>query len=112
MARLSRPPDDVRFRTPAAENTMTPSAFQVPPDRFGPPQMFCPGPPVTLIFLICPPEKNAISRLSGDQNGDNAPSVPISSSGLVDSKRLRKMAVPVSVDAVKASHRPSGEIVI
>jgi hypothetical protein len=41
--------------------------------------------------LIRPPEKKAISRLSGDQKGEEAPSVPINSSGLVDSKRLRKM---------------------
>src|SRR6476469_252845 len=112
MGRLSPPADDVRFRTPAAENTITPSAFQVPRARFGAAQMFCSAPPVTLIFLSRPPEKNAISRLSGDQNGDSAPSVPSNNSALVDSKRLTKMALPASVDAVNASHRPSGEIVM
>ena len=91
MGRLSPPAEVVRFRTPADENRMTPSAFQVPPARFGALQIICTEPPVTPIFLIRPPEKKAISRLSGDQKGEEAPSVPINSSGLVDSKRLRKM---------------------
>ena len=94
------------------QNTMTPSAFQVPPARFGALQIICTAPPVTLIFLIRPPEKKAISRLSGDQKGEEAPSVPLNSSGVVDSNRLRKIALPASVDAVNASHRPSGEMVI
>ena len=67
---------------------------------------------MTLIFLIRPSAKKAISRLSGDQKGEEAPSVPLNSSGVVDSKRLRKSAVPASVDAVNASHRPSGEMLI
>src|SRR5438034_1349200 len=67
IGRLSPPDEVVRFSTPADENKITPSAFQVPPARFGALQITCTAPPVTPIFLIRPPEKKAISRLLGDQ---------------------------------------------
>ena len=36
------------------------------------------GPPLSVSFLSLPSAKNASDRLSGDQNGDAAPSVPAS----------------------------------
>ena len=50
-------------------------------------------------------------RLSGDQNGNCAPSVPGSCSSAVESLRRTNSAVPVSVATLNTIVRPSGETV-
>ena len=49
-----------------------------PSEPLGASQIFCGGPPVTSTFFSLPSAKNARNRLSGDQNGRVAPSVPAS----------------------------------
>ena len=56
-------------------NTMRPSSFTAPPRPFVS-QRNRTAPPEALTFLSCFPVKNATSLLSGDQNGNIAPSVP------------------------------------
>ena len=52
------------------ENTITLSRLQVPPARCaGASQSTIGGPPVIAIFFSLPEAKNAMNRLSGDQNG-------------------------------------------
>ena len=58
---------------------MPPSAPHVPPFPSAASQIVVTGPPVASTRLSFPEEKNAICRLSGDQNGYAAPSVPGSS---------------------------------
>src|SRR5215831_5290473 len=70
------PPADTRLSPEAVPNTITPSGFQVPPKWTGASQRVCAGPPPTEIFFSLPPAKNPIYRLSGDQKGYAAPSVP------------------------------------
>ena len=70
--------------------------------------MVCGGPPATSILRSFPPEKNARYRLSGDQNGRVAPSVPgrrAASSELIE--RTQMLVVPEESVALNASWRPS-----
>src|SRR5215472_1390507 len=67
------------------------------------------GPPVSLIFLSFPAEKNPTASLSGDQNGLKAPSVP--GRGRAESElrsRTHNCDLP-SPDPANTSRRPSGE---
>src|SRR6516164_3663184 len=57
-------------------NTMMPSLLHEPPRPLEASQIVCGGPPAALIFFKLPATKNPISRLSGDQNGYMASSVP------------------------------------
>ena len=83
--------------------------FHVPPRMSGVSQMFCGGPPDACTFLSFPPAKNAIERLSGDQNRLPAPSVPGSSAAdSVSIGRTNKNVVAAS-RAEYATTRPSAK---
>ena len=65
------------------EKTIIPSRFQVPPRLSGASQIVTGSPPeMSIRFSFCS-AKNPICRLSGDQKGDKAPSVPASACGVV-----------------------------
>ena len=68
------------------------------------------GPPDESIFLSFPSEKNAMKRLSGDQKGAAAPSVPgsVTADGSASDRTHRKSR-PSALRATKARRRPSGE---
>ena len=57
-------------------NTMTLSRLQAPPRPWGASHNETGGPPATGIFFSFPPAKKAMNRLSGDQKGKLAESVP------------------------------------
>jgi len=60
-------------------------------------------------FFSFPNAKNAMKRLSGDQNGVYAPSVPGNGrSAGVSKSRTQSDCTPLAV-ATKATWRPSGE---
>ena len=59
-----------------AENTMTPSRFHVPPALRGASHSGCGGAPNRSTVFNLPSAKNPMKRLSGDQKGLAAPSVP------------------------------------
>ncbi len=68
------------------------------------------GPPATSIFLSLPSAKNPRDRLSGDQKGEEAPSVPGSSCAVsVSSARTHRRLPPVAAFARKAIRDPSGD---
>ncbi len=66
---------------------MTPSELQDPSAPVGASQMVCGGPPAMSTFFSFPAAMNATKRLSGDQNGRNAPSVPGSGRASIDIER-------------------------
>lgn len=66
------------------ENTMKPSLFQVPLRPLLASQTVCAGPPPVLILFSLPWAKNPISRMSADQNGYKASSVPAKTCGNVE----------------------------
>jgi hypothetical protein len=69
------------------------------------------GPPVTSTFFTAPSTTNPRNRLSGDQNGVVAPSVPGSRRMSTESmSRIQIATFSVSSTSVNASVRPSGEI--
>src|SRR5688500_13876576 len=70
------------------------------------------GPPLISIFLSSPypDEKNARKRLSGDQNGETAPSVPGTGSLVTESSERTQICVVPSRAATMARRRPSGEM--
>src|SRR6516165_3905769 len=89
---------------------ITPSRLQVAPRLFEASHRVRGGPPEISIFLSFPPAKNPRKRLSGDQNGDDAPSVAASASGAnVSRERTHKTNLPSLFAATKAIRRPSGE---
>ena len=61
---------------PDGEKTMTLSRLQLPPRPDGASQSACAGPPAIGTRFSLPSAKNAMCRLSGDQNGNVPPSVP------------------------------------
>ena len=68
-------------------------------------------PPASATFFSLPSAKNAIDRLSGDQNGPDALSVPGSGRAASDvSSRIHKPREPLESTATNASALPSGEI--
>src|SRR5262249_51996638 len=91
---------------------MVPSAFHVPPERISAVLLTTrTGPPEYSTRLSLPSAKKAISRLSADQNGLIAPSVPGNSRGSGEpSERTqsRRGETPVFV-ATNATCRPSGD---
>src|SRR5207247_614683 len=90
---------------------ITPSRFQVAPRANGVLHRVCGGPPVTSIFFSLPAAKNPMKRLSGDQNGRVASSVPESGCALIESSgRIHKRVFPEASVAAKAKRSPSGEI--
>ena len=67
------------------------------------------GPPPISIFFSFPGEKNAMKRLSGDQKGSRAPSVPGKIRAAIESRsRTHSESLPPSL-ATNARWRPSGE---
>src|SRR5258706_9457902 len=79
-----------------------------PPDALSPSATG--DPPKISTFFNVPFAKNARNRLSGDQNGPSAPSVPVTSLALSESSaRTQSRDSSPARDAKKASQRPSGE---
>ena len=60
----------------AGANRIVPSRFQVPPSPAGASQTRCAAPPRASMVFNAPSAKNPRKRLSADQNGKAAPSVP------------------------------------
>src|SRR5215471_20271643 len=92
-------------------NTIVPSRFHAPPDCWTFSLMTNGAPPESETLLSFPPEKNPISRLSGDQNGKRPPSVPASCLA-ADESRDRTQRLNSGFDpllATKTMCRPSGE---
>ena len=95
---------------PLTANTISPFLLQVPPRPAPASQRVNAGPPARSIFFSLPSAKNAMERLSGDQKGSTAPSVPVSARAESESRsRTQSWSLPSSV-ATKARRRPSGEI--
>src|SRR5688572_27296925 len=92
---------------------MTPSSFQEPlRGLFCTPANDTGGPPLMSIFFSLASAKNAMKRLSGDQNGNTAPSVPVSGRAVGESiARSHKAGLPFSSLAENVTYLPSGEIV-
>src|SRR5271169_4152305 len=89
---------------------MTPSRLHAPPPPPDASHNVVGGPPDTSIFLSFPSAKNPRKRLSGDQNGRKAPSVPASTCAVsVSSERIQRADFPSALVAAKAIRRPSGE---
>lgn len=75
--------------------------------------MTCTVRPDRSSFLSLPPAKNPMNRLSCDQNGKDAPSVPANIWDVNESKlRNQRIGGPVPWDAAKVIMRPSGETAI
>src|SRR5262245_65067360 len=74
----SPPPADTRISGPVTlgANTMTPSAFHVPPLPLVAAVSVCGAPPPRSNRLSAPGAKKPTERPSGDQKGAVAPSVP------------------------------------
>ena len=88
-----------------------PSRPQVPPPRpNGASQITRTAPLSRSTMANLPAAKKPIRRLSGDQNGSNAPSVPLICCALdADSARTQSLSFPSGPKATKASRVPSGE---
>src|SRR5215510_6701179 len=90
---------------------ITPSTFHAPPDPWGASHSVCAGPPVASIFLSLPPEENTMKRLSGDQKGKVASSVPASGCAVSElSARTHSRVLPSEVPR-RTTRLPSGETV-
>lgn len=68
-------------------NTMTSSAPHAPPRLFGASQSVTAAPPETSIVFNFPSAKNPRERLSGEKNGEDAPSVPANGRGVARQDR-------------------------
>src|SRR6202023_755269 len=96
------PADETRMSEPRpdGENTMMPSRFQVPPRPFRAMHTVWAGPPEASILLSVPAAKKPRYRLSGDQNGNEASSVPASGSARMLLRwRTHRRFFPFGVDA-------------
>src|SRR5712692_6124970 len=92
---------------------MIPSRFQLPPRPLWASLIVSGGPPEASIFFNLPLAKNPRNRLSGDQNGHAAPSVPASGCAeIAASGRTKSMRLPSASDPAKATRLPSGESAI
>src|SRR5215471_4315312 len=92
-------------------NKITPSRFQVPPRGNEALQSAKTGPPKASTFFSFPFAKNPMKRLSGDQKGRPAPSVPARGFPCNESiGRTHKRDCPSCAEATYARSRPSGEI--
>src|SRR5688572_21174021 len=88
---------------------MTPSRLHVPPVPTGAPARSLSAPPSTSIRYSRSLAKNPIDRLSGDQNGDDAPSVFASGEASpLASERTHSIERP-SCEATNATLSPSGD---
>src|SRR5262249_11726632 len=83
--------------------------FHVPPRGVAASDNVSAGPPVAEIFFSFPCAKNPMFLPSGDQNGNNAPSVPMRGRDSSESNgRTQTRSGPPS-SLTKARLRPSGE---
>src|SRR5258708_30935562 len=100
---MSGPPEEEtrnKVLLTAGVRRMSPSLFHVPPRPSEASQMVNGGPPEDSIFLSLPPAKNAMKRLSGDQKGYVAPSVPAKGCACEESRgRIHMTDFPSSVAA-------------
>ena len=71
--------------------------------------MICAGPPLISILFSFPPAKKPITRLSGDQNGKDAPSVPASVCAAGSFKARNQIMLPLSDATRAATYLPSGD---
>src|SRR5262245_42806293 len=89
---------------------IVPSRFQLPPRGTEVSHRACGGPPWTSILLSLESAKTPMERLSGDQKGYEAPSVPSNGRAVREARgRTQSRSLPSPVRATKASRRPSGE---
>ena len=89
---------------------ITSSWFQVPPRPAVASARICGVPPLVSTFLSLPVAKNPMNRPSGDQNGNDAPSVPANGwAWTLSSGRTQICDGPPFVAATKARCCPSGE---
>src|SRR5262245_57836317 len=105
------PPADTRLISDAknSANRISPSRFHAPPPPFASHSVVS-APSARAIFFSFPCAKNPMNRLSGDQKGDSAPSVPGNDLAVSkSSERIQSDSLP-SEKAVKAMWRPSGDI--
>src|SRR5215469_3682924 len=90
--------------------TITPSRLQEPPRGRVASASVSGGPPEASTLFSFPPEKNPMLRLSGDQNGDDPPSVPGKGCACNEFKgRTQRTDFPSSVTAANTKRVPSGE---
>src|SRR5688500_20381933 len=95
--------------TPSSVNRMTPSRFHVPPVATEARQSVTGEPPSSPTFFNLPLAKNPTKRLSGDQKGSDAPSVPSTGFASSPARERSHSWTWLPVAAVKASHLPSGD---
>ena len=89
---------------------IVPSGPHAPPRGSGTPVISNAGPPTALTLLSFPSAKNPTDKLSGDQNGRSAPSVPgIACAVPVSKRRSHSMGRAPVPAAVKTIERPSGD---
>src|SRR5216684_7496411 len=91
---------------------MIPCEFHAPPRPLGASARIAAGPPSSSIRWSLPLAKNPSDRETGDQNGNCAPSVPVSSRATAESSgRTQSLGLPAEA-ATKATVRPSGEMAL
>ena len=113
----SVPEDSTTFRQhqrlvapgPGRQSRCSPLRFQVPPTAPSASQSVCTGPPERSTFFSLASAKKAISRLSGDQKGSTALSVP--ARGVISrlSRARTQICCFPSFRRTTAMARPSGE---
>ena len=89
---------------------MTLSSFHEPGTGMAVAATITTGPPRMSTFLRVPPAMKATNRLSGDQNGASAPSVPGTGCAVGwSSRRIQSILPSLASAAAKAKYRPSGD---
>ena len=112
ITRSIGPPAADTFESPVPPrlpNRITPSRFHVPPVATPTSASAVDTPPPGSILRSLPAAKYPMNRLSGDQNGSEAPSVPASCLGSRSSIARTHNCIFGPVAAVNASQRPSGD---
>src|SRR5262245_38614639 len=94
---------------PSTEKRITSSRLHAPPVGTPASHSVAGSPPETSIFFSLPGAKKPMKRLSGDQKGKLAPSVPASGFASAALKARTQSCTLPPVVAVKASHFPSGD---
>src|SRR5579859_6603927 len=90
---------------------MTPCGLHAPPRPQGALHTICDPPPAMSILSSLPATKKPIDRLSGDQKGYEAPSVPLTGWAVkVSSGRTQSIVLPDESLAAKTSRVPSGDM--
>src|SRR5262245_36700388 len=112
MTDFTSPPTLDTLDTPAppkAEKRITPLRPHAPPLGTPTSHSVTGSPPETSIFFSLPGTKKPMKRLSGDQKGKLAPSVPASGFPSAALRGRTQSCTLPPVAAVKASHLPSGD---